>query len=293
MSGNFVELYTVCEDLVKTLNKKDTTATVLYDLIGRSSNCDYTKQITDSVKPNEALNDYIKANYTVAVTTRLPRATRLFLNTDATQKNTAEVSLGLDTIRVLPFTYKRDLVTSRKMITETKGGINDSSLYYPGDWTLGYDFTFTVFDGIHQPGSAHPAATFTNTRLNLDNKDSNCLQIDFKLAYFPVTSPTQNSGTVARRKILQRVIMHPNDITNQKLMRASGLFRLPNSLNECVQFEVSAKMIGSGFKYGTNDPMIGFFKQNDSSEVNDDVTTDTSNFIDFIENMYETVTPVI
>lgn len=285
MSDKFVEKYTVGEDLVKSLNKKDATAAVLYDLIGRDSNCDYAQQIIDGVKPNEPLNVYIKANYGANVTTSLPQATRVYLNTDITAKNAAEVMVGLNTTRVLPFTYKRNLITSRKTLEDTSGVINASSFYIGGDHTMGYDFTFTVFDGTHAPGGTHPAPTFTNPRLNLDNKDANMLQIDLVFARFQVSIPSQNTGTIAEQVLLQRVLMHPQDIIDQKMMRMSGLHRLrTNNFGSSFQLEVVAKMIGSDFNYAGTAPMIGFFKQNNASLVNDGVPTDTSNFIDFIEN---------
>lgn len=78
--------------------------------------------------------------------------------------------------------------------------------------------------------------------------------------------------------------MHPQDIIDQKMMRMSGLHRLrTNNFGSSFQLEVVAKMIGSDFNYAGTAPMIGFFKQNNASLVNDGVPTDTSNFIDFMK----------
>ena len=281
MSDKFVERYTVCEDLIKSLKKKDATSAVLYDIIGRDSNCDYTQQLEDGLQKDAALYSYIKDNFESNVTTRLPMARRIYLNSDDMAINTANVVVGMSTQRVLPFAYTRDLVTSRKMIAYTEGRINESSLHDGGNHTVGFDFTFTVFDGVHAPGATHAAPTWTAPKLNLDNKEANYLQVDLLCATFIPTSPSNTTSTITRRWYLFRAIMHPQDIIEQKMMRMSGIFRV--AMNYPTQFEVKPTIVGSPFNYDGNLPMIGFFKQNNASAVGDPIPTDTSNFIDFIE----------
>lgn len=284
MSDKFVEKFTVCEDLIKSLKKKDTTSAVLYDMIGRDSSCDYTQQLEDGLQEGAPLYTYIKDNFESNVTTKLPMARRIYLNTDDMAANTANVIVGMSTQRVLPFAYTRDLVTSRKMIEYTAGQINESSLHNGGNYTVGFDFTFTVFDGVHAPGATHAAPTWTTPKLNLDNKEANYLQVDLFYAAFNPGTPSDNTGNITRRRYLFRAIMHPRDIIEQKMMRMSGFFGIPMSYS--IQLEVKPTIVGSPFNYDGNLPMIGFFKQNNASAVGDPVPTDTSNFIDFIETSH-------
>ena len=292
MSNKFVEKNTVCEDLVKTLSKKDATAVVLYDLIGRTSNCDYTKQLVDNLKVDEKLYDYLET-WNVPGTpssTWLPDSWRLYLNTDVMAKNTTQNTVGTDTPRVLPFAFKRDLVTSKSTLkTRTDSNKNDTTIT---DNTISigldsvlisFDFSFTVYDGTHTPGSTHPVPTWTTPQISLDNKTMNGLQIDINL----VQSTKSNDGasTTTTNHLVSRTIMQPQDIIDQKVMRAAGSLYVgdrPTIFGDDYQFVVTVTFVGSTFNYAGVAPKIGFFKQAVASTTSDTIEPDSTNFIDVI-----------
>ena len=69
---------------MKSLEKRDTTSQILYDLIERRSNCDYTQQIVDGLLENEELVSKLTelAEPTIEKAIKLPAA-RLDNNTTA------------------------------------------------------------------------------------------------------------------------------------------------------------------------------------------------------------------
>ena len=299
MSDKFVEKATVCEDLVKTLDKRDSTAVVLYDLIGRSSNCDYTKQLVDDLAEGEKLYNYLidwdgspgGGSSPPPTQTNLPDAWRIYVNTDVMAKNTTQLTVGMDTQRTIPFAFRRDLITSRRTVrTRTDSYkndvvINQSSIHFGLDAVLlSFEFGVTVYDGTHPPGAGHPAPTWTTPQTNLDNKTANCLQIDVELVKYTAAGVGDDTGGVTiSRSFVCRALMHPQDIIDQKIMKLAGsVFQegIDDSTNS--RLVVTATMVGSAFNYAGEAPKIGFFKQAPASAINDTVEPDSTNFIDVI-----------
>lgn len=300
MSGKFVEKATVCEDLVKTLDKRDSTAVVLYDLIGRSSNCDYTKQLVDDLAEGEKLYNYLidwdgspgGGSSPPPSPTLLPSATRIYVNTDIMPKNTTQLTVGMATQRTIPFAFERDLITSRVTLRfrddpyRNDVVINQSSIHFGlDDVLLSFEFGVTVYDGTHPPGPSHPAPTWTTPQTNLDNKTANCLQIDLELVKYTASGDNDDTGgAITSRSFISRVLMHPQDIIDQKIMKLTGaLIQWGDGNNDINnRLVVTATMIGSPFNYAGQAPKIGFFKQAAASATNDSVEPDSTNFIDVI-----------
>ena len=295
MSDKFVEKNTVCEDLVKTLEKRDSTAVVLYDLIGRSSNCDYTNQLVDGLVEGEPLYNYLEnwdgGSSPPPTLTKLPDATRIYINTDAMPKNTTQLTVGMDTQRTIPFAFKRDLITSRITLRYRSAPyrndvvINQSSIHFGlDDVFLSFEFGVTVYDGTHPPGPSHPAPTWTTPQTNLDNKTANCLQIDLELVKYTASGNNDDTGgAITSRSFISRVLMHPQDIIDQKIMKLAGsVFQEGIDVSTNSRLVVTATMVGSAFNYAGEAPKIGFFKQALASAINDNVEPDSTNFIDVI-----------
>lgn len=300
MSGKFVEKATVCEDLVKTLDKRDSTAVVLYDLIGRSSNCDYTKQLVDDLAEGEKLYNYLidwdgspgGGSSPPPSPTLLPSATRIYVNTDIMPKNTTQLTVGMATQRTIPFAFERDLITSRVTLRFRNDPyrndvvINQSSIHFGlDDVLLSFEFGVTVYDGTHPPGPSHPAPTWTTPQTNLDNKTANCLQIDLELVKYTASGDNDDTGgAITSRSFISRVLMHPQDIIDQKIMKLTGALIQWGDGNNAInnRLVVTATMIGSPFNYAGQAPKIGFFKQAAASATNDSVEPDSTNFIDVI-----------
>lgn len=300
MSGKFVEKATVCEDLVKTLDKRDSTAVVLYDLIGRSSNCDYTKQLVDDLAEGEKLYNYLiewdgspgGGSSPPPTDTNLPDASRIYVNTDAMAKNTTQLTVGMDTQRTIPFAFRRDLITSRGTVrTRTDSYkndvvINQSSIHFGLDAVLlSFEFGVTVYDGTHPPGAGHPAPTWTTPQTNLDNKTANCLQIDVELVKYTAAGVGDDTGgAIISRSFVCRALMHPQDIIDQKIVKLTSALIQWGGGNNAInnRLVVTATMIGSPFNYAGQAPKIGFFKQAAASATNDSVEPDSTNFIDVI-----------
>lgn len=300
MSGKFVEKATVCEDLVKTLDKRDSTAVVLYDLIGRSSNCDYTKQLVDDLAEGEKLYNYLiewdgspgGGSSPPPTDTNLPDASRIYVNTDAMAKNTTQLTVGMATQRTIPFAFERDLITSRVTLRFSNSPysndvvINQSSIHFGLDAVLlSFEFGVTVYDGTHPPGAGHPAPTWTTPQTNLDNKTANCLQIDLELVKFTASGDNDDTGdAITSRSFISRVLMHPQDIIDQKIVKLTGALIQRSDGNNAIndRLVVTATMIGSPFNYAGQAPKIGFFKQAAASATNDSVEPDSTNFIDVI-----------
>lgn len=300
MSGKFVEKATVCEDLVKTLDKRDSTAVVLYDLIGRSSNCDYTKQLVDDLAEGEKLYNYLidwdgspgGGSSPPPSPTLLPSATRIYVNTDIMPKNTTQLTVGMATQRTIPFAFERDLITSRVTLRfrddpyRNDVVINQSSIHFGlDDVLLSFEFGVTVYDGTHPPGPSHPAPTWTTPQTNLDNKTANCLQIDLELVKYTASGDNDDTGgAITSRSFISRVLMHPQDIIDQKIMKLTGaLIQWGDEYKDINnRLVVTATMIGSPFNYAGQAPKIGFFKQAAASATNDSVEPDSTNFIDVI-----------
>ena len=293
MSGKFVEKATVCEDLVKTLDKRDSTAVVLYDLIGRSSNCDYTKQLVDDLAEGEKLYNYLidwdgppgGGSSPPPSRTLLPSATRIYVNTDIMPKNTTQLTVGMATQRTIPFAFERDLITSRVTSYRNDVVINQSSIHFGlDDVLLSFEFGVTVYDGTHPPGPSHPAPTWTTPQTNLDNKTANCLQIDLELVKYTASGDNDDTGgAITSRSFISRVLMHPQDIIDQKIMKLAGsVFQEGIAVSTNSRLVVTATMVGSAFNYAGEAPKIGFFKQAPASAINDTVEPDSTNFIDVI-----------
>ena len=304
MSDKFVEKNTVCEDLVKTLEKRDSTAVVLYDLIGRSSDCDYTKQLVDGLVEGEKLYNYLidwdgspgGGSSPPPSQPLLPSATRIYVNTDIMPKNTTQLTVGMGTQRTIPFAFRRDLITSRGTVhTRTDSYkndvvINQSSIHFGlGTFLLSFEFGVTVYDGTHTPGAGHPAPTWTTPQTNLDNKTANCLQIDLELVNYTASGNNDDTGgAITSRSFISRVLMHPQDIIDQKIMKLAGsvfqegISRLVVAVSTNSRLVVTATMVGSAFNYAGEAPKIGFFKQAPASAINDTVEPDSTNFIDVI-----------
>ena len=299
MSGKFVEKATVCEDLVKTLDKRDSTAVVLYDLIGRSSNCDYTKQLVDDLAEGEKLYNYLidwdgppgGGSSPPPSPTLLPSATRIYVNTDIMPKNTTQLTVGMATQRTIPFAFERDLITSRVTLRfrddpyRNDVVINLSSIHFGlDDVLLSFEFGVTVYDGTHPPGPSHPAPTWTTPQTNLDNKTANCLQIDLELVKYTARGDNDDTGgEITSRSFISRVLMHPQDIIDQKIMKLAGsVFQEGIAVSTNSRLVVTATMVGSAFNYAGEAPKIGFFKQAPASAINDTVEPDSTNFIDVI-----------
>lgn len=304
MSDKFVEKNTVCEDLVKTLEKRDSTAVVLYDLIGRSSDCDYTKQLVDGLVEGEKLYNYLidwdgspgGGSSPPPSQPLLPSATRIYVNTDIMPKNTTQLTVGMGTQRTIPFAFRRDLITSRGTVrTRTDSYkndvvINQSSIHFGLDAVLlSFEFGVTVYDGTHTPGAGHPAPTWTTPQTNLDNKTANCLQIDLELVNYTASGNNDDTGgAITSRSFISRVLMHPQDIIDQKIMKLAGsvfqegISRLVVAVSTNSRLVVTATMVGSAFNYAGEAPKIGFFKQAPASAINDTVEPDSTNFIDVI-----------
>ena len=300
MSNKFVEKSTVCEDLVKTLSKKDATAVVLYDLIGRKSDCNYTEQLIDGLVDGQPLYNYLEnwdgspggGSSPPPTLTKLPDATRIYVNTDAMLKNTTQLTVGMDTQRTIPFAFKRNLITSKQTVHERPDTykndvvINQSSFHFGLDTVLlSFEFAVTVYDGTHPPGSSHPAPTWTTPQTSLDNKTANCLQIDLELVKYISTSVNDDvGGAIISRSFLSRVLMHPQDIIDQKIMKLAGCIIQGGTRRSTVnnRLVVTATMVGSAFNYAGQAPKIGFFKQALASAINDTVEPDSTNFIDVI-----------
>ncbi len=300
MSDKFVEKNTVCEDLVKTLEKRDSTAVVLYDLIGRSSNCDYTKQLVDDLAEGEKLYNYLiewdgspgGGSSPPPSRALLPSATRIYVNTDIMPKNTTQLTVGMATQRTIPFAFERDLITSRVTLRFRNNPyrndvvINQSSIHFGlDDVLLSFEFGVTVYDGTHPPGPSHPAPTWTTPQTNLDNKTANCLQIDLELVKYTASGNNDDTGgAITSRSFISRVLMHPQDIIDQKIVKLTGALiqwvDRNNDINN--RLVVTATMIGSPFSYAGQAPKIGFFKQAAASATNDSVEPDSTNFIDVI-----------
>ena len=304
MSDKFVEKNTVCEDLVKTLEKRDSTAVVLYDLIGRSSDCDYTKQLVDGLVEGEKLYNYLidwdgspgGGSSPPPSQPLLPSATRIYVNTDIMPKNTTQLTVGMATQRTIPFAFKRDLITSRVTLRfrddpyRNDVVINQSSIHFGlDDVLLSFEFGVTVYDGTHPPGPSHPAPTWTTPQTNLDNKTANCLQIDLELVNYTASGNNDDTGgAITSRSFISRVLMHPQDIIDQKIMKLAGsvfqegISRLVVAVSTNSRLVVTATMVGSAFNYAGEAPKIGFFKQAPASAINDTVEPDSTNFIDVI-----------
>ena len=295
MSDKFVEKNTVCEDLVKTLEKRDSTAVVLYDLIGRSSNCDYTKQLVDDLAEGEKLYNYLidwgGGLEPPPSRSLLPSATRIYVNTDIMPKNTTQLTVGMATQRTIPFAFERDLITSRVTLRfrddpyRNDVVINQSSIHFGlDDVLLSFEFGVTVYDGTHPPGPSHPAPTWTTPQTNLDNKTANCLQIDLELVKYTASGDNDDTGgEITSRSFISRVLMHPQDIIDQKIMKLAGsVFQEGIAVSTNSRLVVTATMVGSAFNYAGEAPKIGFFKQAPASAINDTVEPDSTNFIDVI-----------
>ena len=299
MSDKFVEKNTVCEDLVKTLDKRDATAVVLYDLIGRSSDCDYTKQLVDGLVEGEPLYNYLEnwdglpggGSSSPPSPPLLPSATRIYVNTDIMPKNTTQLTVGMATQRTIPFAFERDLITSRVTLRFRDGPyrndvvINQSSIHFGLDAVLlSFEFGVTVYDGTHPPGPSHPAPTWTTPQTNLDNKTANCLQIDLELVKYTASGNNDDTGgAITLRSFISRVLMHPQDIIDQKIMKLAGsVFQAGIAVSNNSRLVVTATMVGSAFNYAGEAPKIGFFKQAPASATNDSVEPDSTNFIDVI-----------
>lgn len=299
MSDKFVEKNTVCEDLVKTLEKRDSTAVVLYDLIGRSSDCDYTKQLVDGLVEGEPLYNYLEnwggppedGFIPLPSLPLLPSATRIYVNTDIMPKNTTQLTVGMATQRTIPFAFERDLITSRVTLRFRDGPyrndvvINQSSIHFGlDDVLLSFEFGVTVYDGTHPPGPSHPAPTWTTPQTNLDNKTANCLQIDLELVKYTASGNNDDTGgAITSRSFISRVLMHPQDIIDQKIMKLAGsVFQEGIDVSTNSRLVVTATMVGSAFNYAGEAPKIGFFKQAPASAINDTVEPDSTNFIDVI-----------
>ncbi len=295
MSDKFVEKYTVGEDLVKSLNKKDATSQILYDLIGRKSNCDYTQQIVDGLLENEELvgklTELMKP--TIEKDIKLPAAWRVYLNSDALGKHSTEIIVAFEQEQILARSSMRDLVTS-KINTESNDYtrvsdtvINNTSISYEIDRVLTtYDFTVSVFDGVNKPGPTHPAPVWSEPPSDLFTDKANMVQIDLELVIFSASGSRDEIGTnILSRSYISRLLMHPQDIIEQKMMRMTGsLLNDPgiDGKSKYTRLVVTARFIGSSFSYNGVPPKIGFFKQNEASEIDDEVEPDTSNFIDVI-----------
>ena len=299
MSDKFVEKNTVCEDLVKTLEKRDSTAVVLYDLIGRSSDCDYTKQLVDGLVEGEPLYNYLEnwggppedGFILPPSPPLLPSATRIYVNTDIMPKNTTQLTVGMATQRTIPFAFERDLITSRVTLRfrddpyRNDVVINQSSIHFGlDDVLLSFEFGVTVYDGTHPPGPSHPAPTWTTPQTNLDNKTANCLQIDLELVKYDASGNNDDTGgAITSRSFISRVLMHPQDIIDQKIMKLAGsVFQEGIDVSTNSRLVVTATMVGSAFNYAGEAPKIGFFKQAPASAINDTVEPDSTNFIDVI-----------
>ena len=299
MSDKFVEKNTVCEDLVKTLEKRDSTAVVLYDLIGRSSDCDYTKQLVDGLVEGEPLYNYLEnwdglpggGSSPPPSPPLLPKATRIYVNTDIMPKNTTQLTVGMDTQRTIPFAFERDLITSRVTLRfrddpyRNDVVINQSSIHFGlDDVLLSFEFGVTVYDGTHPPGPSHPAPTWTTPQTNLDNKTANCLQIDLELVKYTASGNNDDTGgAITSRSFISRVLMHPQDIIDQKIMKLAGsVFQEGIAVSTNSRLVVTATMVGSAFNYAGEAPKIGFFKQAPASAIDDTVEPDSTNFIDVI-----------
>ena len=299
MSDKFVEKNTVCEDLVKTLEKRDSTAVVLYDLIGRSSDCDYTKQLVDGLVEGEPLYNYLEnwggppedGFIPLPSPPLLPSATRIYVNTDIMPKNTTQLTVGMATQRTIPFAFERDLITSRVTLRfrnrpyRNDVVINQSSIHFGlDDVLLSFEFGVTVYDGTHPPGPSHPAPTWTTPQTNLDNKTANCLQIDLELVKYTASGNNDDTGgAITSRSFISRVLMHPQDIIDQKIMKLAGsVFQEGIAVSTNSRLVVTATMVGSAFNYAGEAPKIGFFKQAPASAINDTVEPDSTNFIDVI-----------
>lgn len=299
MSDKFVEKNTVCEDLVKTLEKRDSTAVVLYDLIGRSSDCDYTKQLVDGLVEGEPLYNYLEnwdgspggGSSPPPSPALLPSATRIYVNTDIMPKNTTQLTVGMATQRTIPFAFERDLITSRVTLRfrnrpyRNDVVINQSSIHFGlDDVLLSFEFGVTVYDGTHPPGPSHPAPTWTTPQTNLDNKTANCLQIDLELVKYTASGNNDDTGgAITSRSFISRVLMHPQDIIDQKIMKLAGsVFQEGIAVSTNSRLVVTATMVGSAFNYAGEAPKIGFFKQAPASAINDTVEPDSTNFIDVI-----------
>ena len=299
MSDKFVEKNTVCEDLVKTLEKRDSTAVVLYDLIGRSSDCDYTKQLVDGLVEGEPLYNYLEnwggppedGSIPLPSPPLLPSATRIYVNTDIMPKNTTQLTVGMATQRTIPFAFERDLITSRVTLRFLEDPyrndvvINQSSIHFGlDDVLLSFEFGVTVYDGTHPPGPSHPAPTWTTPQTNLDNKTANCLQIDLELVKYTASGDNDDTGgAITSRSFISRVLMHPQDIIDQKIMKLAGsVFQEGIDVSTNSRLVVTATMVGSAFNYAGEAPKIGFFKQAPASAINDTVEPDSTNFIDVI-----------
>ncbi len=299
MSDKFVEKNTVCEDLVKTLEKRDSTAVVLYDLIGRSSDCDYTKQLVDGLVEGESLYNYLEnwggppedGFILLPSPPLLPSATRIYVNTDIMPKNTTQLTVGMATQRTIPFAFERDLITSRVTLRfrddpyRNDVVINQSSIHFGlDDVLLSFEFGVTVYDGTHPPGPSHPAPTWTTPQTNLDNKTANCLQIDLELVKYDASGNNDDTGgAITSRSFISRVLMHPQDIIDQKIMKLAGsVFQEGIDVSTNSRLVVTATMVGSAFNYAGEAPKIGFFKQAPASAINDTVEPDSTNFIDVI-----------
>lgn len=299
MSNKFVEKNTVCEDLTKTLDKKDATAVVLYDLIGRKSDCNYTEQLIDGLVEGQPLYNYLEnwdgspggGSSPPPTLTKLPDATRIYINTDEMAKNTTQLTVGMDTQRTIPFALKRNLITSKQTVRERTDTykndvvINQSSFHFGLDAVLlSFEFAVTVYDGTHPPGTSHPVPTWTAPQTNLDNKTANCLRIDIELVKYTAAGVSDdNGGAITSRSFISRVLMHPQDIIDQKIMKLAGsIFQGGSAQAFNDRLVVTATMVGSAFNYAGQAPKIGFFKQAPASAINDSVEPDSSNFIDVI-----------
>ena len=142
----------------------------------------------------------------------------------------------------------------------------------------------TVYDGTHPPGPSHPAPTWTTPQTNLDNKTANCLQIDLELVKYTASGDNDDTGgEITSRSFISRVLMHPQDIIDQKIMKLAGsVFQEGNAVSTNIRLVVTATMVGSAFNYAGEAPKIGFFKQAPASAINDTVEPDSTNFIDVI-----------
>ena len=187
----------------------------------------------------------------------------------------------------------RDLVTSKintesdefTSISDTV--INNTSISYGFDRVLTtYDFTVSVFDGVNKPGPTHPAPVWAVPQLGLLTDTANMVQIDLELVTFSARSPSDEIGTnILSRSYFSRLLMHPQDIIEQKMMRMTGSFLNDPGIDgesKNTRLVVTARFLGSSFSYNGVPPKIGFFKQNEASEIDDEVEPDTSNFIDVI-----------
>jgi hypothetical protein len=273
---------------------------VLYDLIGRSSDCDYTKQLVDGLVEGESLYNYLEnwdgspggGSSPPPSPPLLPSATRIYVNTDIMPKNTTQLTVGMATQRTIPFAFRRDLITSRGTVrTRTDSYkndvvINQSSIHFGLDAVLlSFEFGVTVYDGTHPPGAGHPAPTWTTPQTNLDNKTANCLQIDVELVKYTAAGVGDDTGgAIISRSFVCRALMHPQDIIDQKIVKLTDASIQWGGGNNAInnRLVVTATMIGSPFNYAGQAPKIGFFKQAAASATNDSVEPDSTNFIDVI-----------